>query len=215
MNPLASSHESELLREVAHGLGAELEPTLAELDALYARLDRALAGRQRDLALPCGAGCDACCTSSPRVTLLEYLGLVEYLERSEQLPDFVTRALELAERHGPELDALSTAEAGPTPEQPELAFRCPALDSQGRCLGYPRRPAVCRLFGSSFDDDDRLYACGLVAEALAGQELTLPRARPWLQRLRELPLTGLVMVMPGFARLLARSAAGQGDAEAL
>lgn len=81
----------------------------------------------------CG-GCGRCCFESPGLFFVEYLRLVERLERPRQ--DVMTRALR-------EL-LFSWIE----PER-----NCLFLDASSRCTIYEARPLTCRLFGLSSPTD--------------------------------------------------------------
>ncbi|MFH1808386.1 MAG: YkgJ family cysteine cluster protein [Pseudomonadota bacterium] len=186
--------------QAAHALGVDLKRALDGLHRLQQESDRALTHRSDDLSLPCHAGCDACCTSSPRITPLEYLALVHELQVQHALEPVRERSRALMRELGPRIQALPGF-GGSAPLDQKLQFRCPVLDANGQCGCYATRPLVCRLFGHSFDDKGDLYGCDLVRAHLRGRELTLPRAQPWLQRLRALPLTEMVQVIPYYTAL--------------
>jgi Fe-S-cluster containining protein len=189
----------ERIHDAARALDVDLGSARRGLRTLYRRADRALERRSSSLALPCHAGCDACCTSSPRLTPLEYAALVQSLHAHGRLQRALAAALAVHAERAVRIDAIDRP--GGAPPDQALCFRCPVLDPRGRCAAYAARPMVCRLFGHSFDDAGHLYACDLVNHHLAGRELTLARARPWLQALRALPLTDMVQVIPAYAAL--------------
>jgi len=206
---VTTADPARALWQLADALDVDLEAALAGLQGCWDHADRALASRSAGLALPCAAGCAACCTCSVRVTPLEFCALALELDRQAERPGFVARGLALAATHGPAIAALGTGQGDAAPRDAALAFRCPALGDDGRCLGYPARPMACRLFGASFADDGALYGCALTGAALAGREVTLPRARPHLQALRALPLSFMVQVLPYYVELLWPAAAAR------
>lgn len=185
----ALGHHHDAIAQLCQALKVDLAQTLAQLQALFARTDRRLEQRSANFDLPCRAGCSACCNAAVRITALEYLAVVEALRSAGELPIFLHRALAIDDDNGDLIHSNAAQQS------------CPALSAQGLCLAYAARPLVCRLFGHSFDDDDRLYACDLVGKHLNGKQVQLPRARPILQEIRALPLTEKVDSLAGFVRL--------------
>ncbi len=189
--------------------GVDLTAALERLLAFYVEVDRRIAARTAGLALPCGAGCDACCHESVFVTPLEFFAVWEWVQT--ELDDqvrvgIIDRGLTLYAEHRALIDAFDRPPPGGAADHLALAvqlrFRCPLLGPDGRCLVYPVRELYARLFGASFNDDGGIYGCDLVGRHLAGRELTLLRARAVARELDLLPLTGRRQVYPHYlARL--------------
>jgi hypothetical protein len=191
----------------ALGLGPSAEPILAAIDALYARLDPAVAARAASLELPCRAGCDACCHESVFLSAPEFLRVAAELVETRapaELERVIAEMLALAERFSDELELLE--EINPGAERDEVAarikFRCPLLAADGRCTVYRARELNGRTFGQSWDAArGEVYGCELThqrlrvlgSEAGAGlygarearRELT--RAVPGTERVRVYP----------------------------
>jgi Fe-S-cluster containining protein len=107
--------------------------------------------------VPCRSGCSACChgpfdiSAADTVVVREGVASLPYpvraaveqrarmqvgrMARMEPGFEFPWDVSRMAESR---LDALGDAQAG----EP-----CPALDSEGRCLIYERRPMICRMMG--------------------------------------------------------------------
>ena len=47
-----------------------------------------------------------------------------------------------------------------------IKFRCPLLSGDGWCEIYRDRPAVCRMYGVTFQADQTAYGCSIVAETV-------------------------------------------------
>ena len=183
--------------------GVDLGSALASLRELYADVDERNERNTKDLQLPCHSGCSACCEESVFVTPLEFYGVWDHVQThcdDATLARIVDDGLALYRRHESVLLALEQ----PPPEGHsdhtalvrDVAFRCPMLDGGGRCLAYPMREMLGRLFGCSFNDSGGVYGCHLVGAHLGGKTLTLVRARPNANRVLELPLTHKQQLYP-------------------
>lgn len=194
----------------ALGLGSDPERALRPLRALYRRLDDEVAHSTADLALPCRAGCSACCHESVFLSGPEFLLVAEALLAGPRARrrEVVEAMQDLARRFADELELLETLEPGP--ERDEVAarvrFRCPLLDADERCSVHPVRELNARAFGQSWDGlRGSPYGCGLTYErlrVLGPRARVLPDARAWRRALAdEVPGTETVHVYPWwFAR---------------
>ena len=186
--------------------GFELQDAFHELANLYREVDLALSRTTASLELPCKAGCDACCHQSVFLTPLEFLAAWDWLQSEvsdDELSAIVRSALRTFRLHQSVISRLDVAP--PEGEQDHfslvetLAFRCPLLSAEGRCLVHPARELYARLFGGSWErQPGALYACHIVSEHLAGKELSLLVSQDWARRLNALPLTHRRTVYPAF-----------------
>lgn len=155
------------LEALASELGlAAPGPVLDAVAELYREVDQAVAAGSLDAALPCRAGCDACCKESVFLSAPEFLFVVAHL-RAHWAPSELRHLLEamdrLAVRFEDELELLETIQPGP--ERDEVAarvkFDCPFL-TEGRCRIYPARELNARTFGASWDTQrGEAYGCEL------------------------------------------------------
>ncbi len=167
----------------ALGLGDRAAPVLEEMEALYAALDADLAARAAGLALPCRAGCDACCHESVFVSAPEVLVVFVHLLQTRTpaaRAALVAEMRALARRFEDELELLESITPGP--ERDEVAarvrFRCPLLLEGGACGIYPARELNARTFGQSWDAArGEAYGCTLTHARLA---VLPPEAGPGL-----------------------------------
>ncbi|MBN1794841.1 MAG: YkgJ family cysteine cluster protein [Candidatus Omnitrophica bacterium] len=118
--------------------------------SVYRQADTAIRRFQRQTGLRCISGCGACCEKHDfDTTMLELMPLAFSLWCRGTLDFWHTRAL--AAREGDRCIFYNAH---------------PGTDSAGRCLMYPLRPLVCRLFGFTAQDDKygapRLVACASV-----------------------------------------------------
>lgn len=187
-------------------LGFQLGDAFHQLAGLYREVDDALARTTSSLNLPCKAGCDACCHQSVFLTPLEFLAAWDWLQSEvseDDLSEIVTRAIRIYRLHQ---DTLIRLDREPPDGQRDhfslvesLAFRCPLLSSDGKCLVHPARELYARLFGGSWErSPGALYACHMVSEHLAGQELSLLVSQDWARKLNQLPLTHRRTVYPAY-----------------
>jgi Fe-S-cluster containining protein len=191
------------LRALALEQAVDLDDAMAQLDALYADLDRRNARHTSDLDLPCHRGCSMCCHESVFLTQLEFFAAWDYLQREAgdaTIERVVRDALALHDEHRALIESFDR----PPPEgaddhtglHQQLSYSCPLLDDEGGCRVYPRREMLARLFGCSFNDEGGVYGCHLVGEHLGGKTVTLVRARPMAMLVHELPLTDHQQVWP-------------------
>lgn len=170
------------------GLGADAARVLATLAALYTDVDAELAERAHGAALPCRAGCDACCHESVFVSAPEILAVLVYLRRTRTLDErrgLLAQMRALAERYADELELLETITPGV--ERDEVAarvkFRCPLLGPAGECSIYPVRELNARTFGQAWDAArGEAYGCTLTHARL---RVLPPEAGPSLVDARE------------------------------
>lgn len=156
----------------ALGLGEDPEAVLVEVRRIYADIDVEVAERAAGHALPCKAGCDACCHESVFVSAPEFLAVAAYL--MDEHPVEGRRAIvgemrALAARFEDELELLETIPPGV--ERDEVAarvrFRCPLLANSGRCSVYEARELNGRTFGMSWNAKrDHAFGCELTHERL-------------------------------------------------
>lgn len=162
-------------------MNLELE---AEIQACYHQIDAATVAFGAAIGLSCPPGCGQCC-DNPQIeaTPLEMLPAALALARQGQITAWLS-AIE--------------AQIGPTYcifYQPD-----PAVAGQGRCLQYPWRPLICRLFGYAASLDktgqpalvscrrhqrDRADALAL-AQASIAAGLSAPQFASWQARLASL-----------------------------
>lgn len=184
--------------------GVDWPAALDQLRGFYAEIDARLAKTTAHLALPCARGCARCCEESVWLTRLEFYGAWHYLQThvdAATLSATVAEGLQLYERHRETLQALADPELSPALRQSltlSLRFRCPLLDAAGACRVYPMREILGRLFGATFNDASGIYGCAEVGAHLAGQRLTLLKARPTAERIHALPLAGKQRVYPAW-----------------
>lgn len=197
------------LDALAREQGVDLRAALARLKALYADVDERNARNTRDLAMPCGRGCDGCCHESVFLTPLEFYGAWDLLQRAyddDTLDYVVEEGLRIYAEHREVIEALSGPPAEGAVDHTALArnlrFRCPMLGADGACLVYPMREMLARLFGCSFNDDGGIYGCHMVGAHLGGQTVRLVRARPMAMRVHELPLADRQQVYPYYIHQL-------------
>ena len=186
--------------------GFELQDAFQDLASLYRDVDAALSRTTSSLNLPCKAGCDACCHQSVFLTPLEFLAAWDWLQSEvsdDELSQVVSNALRIFRLHQ---GVISTLDEPPPDGELDhfslvetLAFRCPLLSADGRCLVHPARELYARLFGGSWErQPGALYACHIVSEHLAGRELALLVSQDWARRLDQLPLTHRRTVYPAY-----------------
>ena len=189
------------------GLGTRARSILAAMDRFYARADAAIAAGAADADLPCQAGCDLCCHEAVFVSAPEFLAVAAHLMTrvdASRRRALVGQMTEIAARFEDELLMLETLSAGA--ERDEVArrvrFRCPLLESSGRCSVYPVRELNARTFGHSRDEvRSEPFGCALTHERLRvlPSETTarLVGARALRHQLRhEVPGVGAVHVYP-------------------
>lgn len=177
----------------ALGLGERPDEVQGAMAALYAGIDLEVSARARDKALPCHAGCDACCHEAVFVSAPEFFVVAaELLLRFDAAARraLVAEMERLAERFEDELLLLEALPPGP--ERDEVAvrvrFRCPLLDGAGRCSVYAARELNARTFGASWDEArEEAYGCELTHARLrvlgAAEARTLAGARAARRRL--------------------------------
>ena len=143
---------------------------LAPLRALYEQIDREVEAKSRGCALPCKAGCDACCHESVFVSGPELLAVCAALVADPgRLRRVVAAMRSLADRFEDELELLEILEPGA--ERDEVAarvkFRCPLLSADGRCTVYAARELNGRTFGLTWDAArQQPYGCALTRDRL-------------------------------------------------
>lgn len=200
---ITKQHSKENLRALATALDEDLNQALADLQKLFAQIDRRIGARIKGMDFPCHAACSACCNAAVRISFLEYVALIEYLRSQELLEHFFEKALTIIPD---DIDPGDEKASDPTKSIIHTAAAqqtCPVLGDDGLCQAYQARPLVCRLFGLSFNEQGGLYACQLVGEKFAGQELRLPRAQNILQQIRSLPLTEKIDSIASFVLMMA------------
>ena len=183
-----------------------LQSGFTALAQLYRELDQALQRTTETLDLPCKAGCDACCHQSVFLTPLEFLAAWDWLQSEvsqSELSAIVTKAIRIYRLNQAVINRLDL----PAPDGQSdhfslvegLAFRCPLLAEDGRCMVHPARELYARLFGGSWERrPGALYACHIVSEHLADKELSLLVSKDWAQKLNALPLTHRRTVYPAY-----------------
>ncbi len=197
------------LRALAAERGVDLDAALKELRGLYADVDARNAKNTAGLNLPCKSGCSSCCEDSVLLTRLEFYGIWDHLQThcdDATLRQVVDDGLAVYARHADVIVQLTTAK-DLTRLLRDVSFRCPVLDSAGRCQAYPMREVLGRLFGSSFNDEGGVYGCHLVGAHLAGQLVTLTKARPMASFVHTLPMAERQNIMPFYIHELYGSAA--------
>lgn len=190
------NHGTENLHFISQALDVDLDQALHDLKLLYEQTDQRIAARTEGLDFPCHAGCSSCCNAAVRFSFLEYVAVVEELRAQNLLDDFLLKALAIDPDDNNKADPI-LPEIDPAAQQ-----ACPVLGEDGLCRAYNARPLVCRLFGLSFNEQAGLYACQVVGEKFAGQELRLPRAQTILQQILKLPLSEKIDSFAVFARML-------------
>ena len=70
------------LDALAQAEGVDLRAALARLKSIYADVDERNGRNTRDLAMPCGRGCDGCCHESVFLTPLEFYGAWDLLQQA-------------------------------------------------------------------------------------------------------------------------------------
>ena len=187
----------------ALGLGGAPAAILEPLTALYRQVDLEVAAGAAGHALPCAAGCDACCHESVFLSAPEFLAAAAEIERrydAEGQQALLGQMLALAGTWADELEMLETFDAGD--ERDEVAarikFRCPLLSADGRCTIYAARELNGRTFGASWDPErGTAYGCSLTHSALA---ILLATVGPGLADARA-ARRRLVEAVPGTARV--------------
>jgi Fe-S-cluster containining protein len=120
--------------------------------------------------LPCREGCSRCCHGPFAITLIEYLELQEGLHA---LPAHIQDAIHARARAQaatmqatfPMLAQSPSLDDWHERTLDELVTRfgdlpCPALDADGCCLVYTRRPITCRMMGLPVETDGLVHgAC--------------------------------------------------------
>lgn len=175
----------------ALGLGASPWRVIERVRALYRSIDAEVETRAASFDLPCHSGCDACCHEAVFLSAPEFLVVVAELLTSQDssvLHQIREEMEKLAERFSDELELLDAIEGGP--ERDEVAarikFRCPLLDSGGRCSVYGSRELNARTFGLTWDERrDHPFGCTLTHDRLRVVSPSTPDAT-----LGRLPLAG-------------------------
>ena len=129
-----------------------LQSGFTALAQLYRELDAALARTTATLDLPCKAGCDACCHQSVFLTPLEFLAAWDWLQSEvsqSELSAIVTKAIRIYRLNEAVINRLDLpapdGEADHFSLVENLAFRCPLLAEDGRCMVHPARELYARL----------------------------------------------------------------------
>ncbi|MCB9562921.1 MAG: SEC-C domain-containing protein [Kofleriaceae bacterium] len=145
--------------------GRRALPVVRPVDAeaachrFHAQIDRGTAVRADAVAaagrtIACGAGCDACCASVPRVLAAEAVTIARWLaapDHADARAGFEAAYPTWRARLGDLLDAAAAATAAGDVAAARDALaaawrrdvKC-AFDRDGACTIYPVRPAVCR-----------------------------------------------------------------------
>jgi Fe-S-cluster containining protein len=111
-----------------------LEETIAQVEALFERLDTDIAAFQSATSLHCGWGCGKCCFKADiEATALEFLPFAMHLYRAQ-----------LAETW---YDRLKSSDST------ICLILNPTQQSAGLCSEYKHRGLICRLFGYSARTD--------------------------------------------------------------
>lgn len=186
----------------------DLRAAFSQLRALYDEVDARNVRNTQNLALPCHRGCDMCCHESVFLTPLEFFYAWDWAQRhlpADVRHQIILAGLRLYHQHAALIDAMEAKPPEGASDHFALArqirFTCPFLGSDGACQIYPARELLARLFGCSFNDDQGIYGCHLVAAHLADKTVTLMPARPTARRLETLPLTFKRQVYPYYFHL--------------
>jgi Fe-S-cluster containining protein len=159
------------------------QPSLDELQALYAAMDRKYAEVAEFYGFVCRGCEDNCCmTRFYHHTYLEYLYLLKGLEG---LPD--ARQQEIGQRAEQVERQCAAAETSGLPAR----IMCP-ISADGRCAPYRFRPMICRLHGVAHElerpDGRRLFGpgCEAFTSLSRGNAPVYLDRTPFYRRLAEL-----------------------------
>ena len=128
---------------------------IAQVNGVFARVEQA----HPDL-VRCARGCDDCCSSPFRLSLVEAVALKSALAA----PDRTLRR-QILNRARKDLQKAEEIFSGLPRDPAEAALavagkrlRCPLLTPRG-CAVYPARPATCRLYGIPTQSWGRSHTC--------------------------------------------------------
>lgn len=196
----ASAHQPRRPRRFSPSpITAEVRRVLGLLDAFYELVDQRSAQLQAACRFPCQAGCEACCHDPVFLSRLEWLGMVELIERRRDwalLDRALARAEALYAQHGPLLESF--CDKPQSEDDPrwarlnEIGYVCPFLE-EGRCAVYERREMVGRVYGMAYLRPRYFYGCqtalahfrALLEQPLLHDVLELRwrlRVLPWTER---------------------------------
>lgn len=136
----------------------DLSPYFDEYEYLVNEVETAVSAHLPELPR-CGRDTDACCNRLLHLQFIEAAYLNHYLNKKLSREDrlaAIHRAITsnqaaLTDWSKAQIPSLQTDEADDasddSPEE-EVPYRCP-LSVEGKCIAYPYRPVVCRLYGTS------------------------------------------------------------------
>ncbi|MNS58346.1 Flagellin N-methylase [compost metagenome] len=163
--------------------------------------------------IPCAKGCGHCCdTQLFRVSRAEWETFRQGLDAmpAPARAEILNRAKDTFGPHREALEGLaahwSAGEPAPATIHDQAPVRCPSLGTDGRCMNYEHRPAICRGYGyfsATVAGTPSLLICrqegpGWIRhlEATAVEQFPMPNWNPIQRQIDTLNPSGEIKPLP-------------------